>query len=62
MNVLITGGTGFVGREVLRQLIPTGYRIRLLVRNPQAPARTKLPGHDALEFAAGAITDAAFDI
>lgn len=59
MNVLITGGTGFVGREVLRQLVPTGHRIRLLVRNPEAPALAELPGHGALEFCAGAVTDAA---
>ena len=58
MNVLVTGGTGFVGRQVLRQLVPTGHRIRLLVRNPQAPALNGLPGHDALEFCGGAITDA----
>lgn len=36
MNVLVTGGTGFVGREIVRQLRITGHRIHLLARNPQS--------------------------
>ncbi len=34
MKVLVTGGTGFVGRAVLRQLQKAGHTIRLLVRDP----------------------------
>ena len=34
MKVLVTGGTGFVGSHVTRQLIAAGHDVRLLVRNP----------------------------
>jgi uncharacterized protein YbjT (DUF2867 family) len=37
MNVFVTGGTGFVGREIVRELHEAGHNIRLLVRaNPEA--------------------------
>jgi NADH dehydrogenase len=32
MNVLVTGGTGFVGREILRELVASGHRVRILSR------------------------------
>jgi NADH dehydrogenase len=32
-TILVTGGTGFVGREVVRQLHEAGYTVRVLVRN-----------------------------
>jgi len=32
MQVLVTGGTGFVGRHVIRELIRAGHRVSLLVR------------------------------
>jgi NADH dehydrogenase len=47
MEVLVTGATGFVGRELVRQLHAAGHRIRLLVRRPDAPParglRERLP-------------------
>ena len=38
MKVLVTGATGFVGRELLRRLHADGHPLRLLVRNPASPA------------------------
>lgn len=37
MRVLVTGATGFVGREILRQLHQQGQSIRILARSPGSP-------------------------
>jgi uncharacterized protein YbjT (DUF2867 family) len=34
MKVLVTGATGFVGREVLRQVMAAGHTARIIARNP----------------------------
>lgn len=36
-RLLLTGGTGFVGREIVRQLKATSWQPRLLVRNLDSP-------------------------
>jgi NADH dehydrogenase len=36
VKVFVTGATGFVGREVLRQLRAAGHSIRILARNPKS--------------------------
>ena len=36
-NILITGGTGFIGGHLVRFLEPRGYRITILSRDPQPP-------------------------
>lgn len=37
-NVLVTGGTGFIGVELVRELVARGLRPRLLVRRPHRAA------------------------
>ena len=31
-TVLVVGGAGFIGRELIRQLIASGYSVRAMVR------------------------------
>ncbi len=38
MRILITGGTGFIGKELVRRLLKEGYDIRLLVRSADKAA------------------------
>jgi uncharacterized protein YbjT (DUF2867 family) len=42
--ILVTGATGKVGREVVRQLAATGVSVRALVRDPVAASAIRLPG------------------
>jgi dihydroflavonol-4-reductase len=37
-KTLVTGGTGFVGRAVVQELLAAGRAVRVLVRNPEHPA------------------------
>lgn len=58
MQILITGATGFVGREVLRQLHAGGHRLRLLARNARSAGnRLPIPVNE-IEFHEGNVTDA----
>jgi uncharacterized protein YbjT (DUF2867 family) len=56
MKVFVTGGTGFVGREILGQLLSAGHEVRALVRDG---SQDKLAGHRNLETHVGDVTDAA---
>ena len=56
--ILLTGATGFVGQEVLRQLRGAGHSIRILARNPAAPRAQDAKSRHAVEVHPGDITDA----
>jgi nucleoside-diphosphate-sugar epimerase len=50
MNVLVTGGTGFLGQAVVRRLLAAGERVRVLVRPSRA---TRFPVMGGAEPALG---------
>jgi dihydroflavonol-4-reductase len=54
-KTLVTGGTGFVGRAVVTELLDAGREVRVLARNPEHPA---LAGLD-VEVATGDLRDKA---
>ncbi|UCF19664.1 MAG: complex I NDUFA9 subunit family protein [Gemmatimonadota bacterium] len=51
--VFLTGGTGFVGRQVVRCLLGRGHRVRALVRDPDSAGALRDQG---VELAVGDIT------
>ncbi len=53
MRVFLTGGTGFVGSEVLRQLTEAGHEVRALVR---PGSEGKLAIHNGVEVQRGDVT------
>ncbi len=56
MKVFLTGGTGFVGSEVLLQLVAAGHVVRALVREG---SESKLAVTEGVEVRLGDVTDAA---
>jgi len=44
LNVAVTGGTGFLGRAMVRLLVPLADQVRVLVRRPQADAAIRSLG------------------
>ncbi|MFQ5495277.1 MAG: NAD-dependent epimerase/dehydratase family protein [Phycisphaerae bacterium] len=56
MPIFITGGTGFLGVNLVRELVARGHKVRLLVR--PGSSRVDLTS-DLIEFAAGDVTDPA---
>jgi len=54
MKVFVTGGTGFVGNEVLRQLVAAGHAVRALVR---PGSEEKLAVRDKVEVHHGDVTE-----
>ena len=57
MKILVTGATGFVGREVLRQLYTGGHTVRIVARIPDK-ATDQLPQPCSVtEFHCGDVTD-----
>jgi len=56
MKVFLAGSTGFVGHEVLNQLLAAGHTVRCLIR---AGSEKKLPIRQDLEVRKGDVTDPA---
>ncbi|KAB8141649.1 SDR family NAD(P)-dependent oxidoreductase [Chloroflexia bacterium SDU3-3] len=54
--ILVVGATGMLGTPVAERLLREGYRVRALVRNPEA-ARQRLGEH--VEYASGDVRDEA---
>lgn len=60
MRVLVTGGTGFVGSHVARQLLGLGHAVQLLVRDEAKARRLYSPaGTPVPTLKRGDVTDAA---
>jgi NADH dehydrogenase len=57
MNVLVTGGTGFLGQAVVRQLHHDNHHVHLLARNPHAPVPNALAAHDNVTVHGGNLLD-----
>ena len=54
MHIFLTGGTGFVGRHVLRELLAQGHHVRVLIRRGGVPEGFPIQG---VEFVRGDIND-----
>jgi len=54
MQVFVTGGSGFVGQEMLRQLVAAGHSVRVLLR---AGSQGKLSQFERIEIVSGDVTE-----
>lgn len=53
--ILLTGGTGFVGRALARQLVEAGHEVRILIR--PSPKNPRLPKGVPVEVSVVTLTD-----
>jgi uncharacterized protein YbjT (DUF2867 family) len=59
MRVLVTGATGFVGREVVRQLHEAGHSIRILARRRSSPCAHEAMARYGVEVCSGDVVERA---
>jgi NADH dehydrogenase len=59
MRVLVTGATGFVGREVVRKVHEAGHAIRILARNRNSPPAQEAIARYGVEVHPGDVLEAA---
>jgi len=48
MRTFVTGGSGFLGREMIRALIERGHTVRAIARSPKSEAAVKAAGAEAV--------------
>ncbi|MET0635595.1 MAG: NAD-dependent epimerase/dehydratase family protein [Chitinophagaceae bacterium] len=56
-NILVTGGTGFLGSYILKELREKNYSVRALRRGNQLPAHLPASAFDGVEWVSGDILD-----
>lgn len=61
MQLLITGGTGFIGQALCPALLRAGHQVSVLTRDPRRASRT-LPGIAAVETLDGVQADAVINL
>ncbi len=57
MKIFVTGGTGFLGREILWKLHEAGHTTRLLSRHPNSEATRQLAYRHRADIVPGSIND-----
>lgn len=53
--ILVTGGTGFIGKALVRNLVETGYPVRILIR--PSPSSPNLPFSVPVQVAVSSLSD-----
>lgn len=48
MKIVITGGTGLIGRHLIPRLLDLGHQITVVTRNPQKASSVSRPSGDTM--------------